>query len=466
MADARALYPALQVHQADFVGETRKLKELNIACGRYTPWAAIDTDGALRSGAMDGSAGLWLDVTGCAHLFGGEQALLEDIVRRFGKAGFHICAALADTPGAAWALARYGISAESNILITAPHKAREALAPLPAAALRLEGDILEHLDRVGLRQIGDLLDMPRAPLASRFGETVVRRIDQAMGRMDEPISPRRTPIRFAARLAFAEPIGRIDDVRLVLERLLATLCDQMSQTDHGVRRLELRLYRVDSTIATAMIGTSRPSRDPHHLTRLFEDKITDLYLGFGVEVAALLALRTEIQGTSQTDLEGRTTNRLHEETAQLVDRLSGRFGPRRVTRLQPVTSHLPERARCEVPAAKQIKAADWQPDEHVRAQPRPLQLFIHPMPIDVMAPVPDGPPVMFRWRKQQHRVRAAEGPERIAPEWWQAEDRQLSPELRDYYRIEDVDGRRFWVFREGLFRPDHTPNWYLHGFFA
>jgi protein ImuB len=255
---------------------------------------------------------------------------------------------------------------------------------------------------------------------------------------------------------------------MTLDRLLATMCGELAQGDYGVRRLEFRLYRVDNTMVTASIGTSRPSRDARHLARLFQDKIVDLDMGFGIDVAALLATRIEPQDATQSDLEGQTTNRLHEDTAQLVDRLSGRFGPRRVTRLHPVASYLPERARCEVSAARPVGAREWfpEPDEHVRSQPRPLQLLVQPAPIEVMAPVPDGPPVMFRWRKQQHRIRAAEGPERIAPEWWQDEGRQLTPELRDYYRVEDADGQRFWVFREGLFRPDKAPNWYLHGFFA
>lgn len=466
LADARALYPALQIHQADFTGEAQTLKNLSIVCGRYTPWTAIDTDGGLRAGSIDGSAGLWLDVSGCTHLFGGEQALLHDLLLRLDKAGFAARVAVADTPGAAWALARYATTKDSSALIAPQNNVRMTLSPLPTAALRLEGDILEHFDRIGLRHVGDLLDIPRIPLTNRFGESVIRRIDQALGRTKEPLSPRRTPIFYDARLAFAEPIGRIEDVRLLLERLLATLCRKMSQTDHGVRRLELRLYRVDNTIAKTAIGTSRPSRDAGHLARLFQDKIANLNLGFGVEVVALVAVRTEQQHASQIDLEGCTTNNLHEDTAQLVDRLSGRFGPRRVTRMQPNASYLPERARRRIPATKFAATMKWQENKHIRAQPRPLQLLIQPALIAVVAPVPDGPPVMFRWRKQQHRVYAADGPERIAPEWWDNEDRQLTPELRDYYRIEDTNGRRFWVFREGLFRPDKAPNWYLHGFFA
>lgn len=469
LADANALFPGLAVEPHDARGEAKTLQELSVACSRYTPWAAVDADGGLRAGQTDGSAGIWLDVTGCDHLFGGEQILLDDLIRRVSKAGYHARAAIADTPGAAWALARYGRFERGRNSLIAPSGAhRDALIPLPAAALRLDNTALAHLDHVGLRRIGDFVDMPRAPLTARFGETVVTRLDQALGFLEEPISPNRTEVHYHSRLAFAEPIGRIEDVALVLEKLLETLCGRFKDGNLGARRLEFILYRVDNTLAKAVIGTSRPSRDPLHLARLFRDKLDGLYLGFGVEVAALIATATAPQEATQPDLDGQNAD-IREDAAQLVDRLSGRFGVRNVARLKPVSTYIPERAGYEVAAAKSLalkqKPDVWREDE-TRPQPRPLQLLSQPMPIDVMAPVPDGPPVMFRWRKRQHRIAGASGPERIAPEWWRLEGQPLTPEIRDYYRIEDQDGRRFWVYREGLYRPDKLPRWYLHGFFA
>ena len=374
-------------------------------------------------------------------------------------------------PGAAWALARYGDFAENaKTLIAPPGELRAPLAPLPVAGLRLDDTILAHLDHVGLRRIGDIIDMPRAPLTNRFGPLLVERLDQALGFAEEPISPNRAHVCYHARLAFAEPIGRPEDVITALDHLLAKLCPMLRETDHGVRRLELVLYRVDDTTAKAVIGTSRPSRDAAHLAKLFRDKIDDLYLGFGIEVAALIATATDRIDAAQPDLTGSVSGgsntNMQEDAAQLVDRLSSRFGPSNIARLQAEQSHLPERAEREVPLAKApTKSEAWCADQP-RPQARPLQLLVQPLPIDVMAPVPDGPPVMFRWRKRQHRVTGAEGPERIAPEWWRTEGHPLTPEVRDYYRIQDQDGRRYWVFREGLYKPDRPPAWYLHGFFA
>ena len=469
LADARALYPGLAVHPAAPAEDLRALDLLAGACTRFTPWTAVDP--VWGGGAMGGSlgAGLWLDITGCAHLFGGEAALLERLIGWLGRQNISARAGLADTPGAAWALARHATNDSAPFIIAEPGTLRRHLAGLPVAALRLEAAVIEGLDRLGLRRIGDLLEMPRGPLAKRFGGVVLKRLDQALGQADEPISPRRPPPRHVARLAFAEPIGRAEDIAAGLDRLLDRLCRGLEAAGEGARQLDFILYRADGTTERRTVGTSRPSRDPRHLARLFRDKLDGADPGFGIEIMALAAARTNNLDEKQTELPGWTLEPAKDvnqaDTARLVDRLSGKLGARNVTRVRPVESHLPERAgRAQSAISASNTASDWKGPE--RRPPRPVELLPQPLPIDVMAPVPDGPPVMFRWRRRQYQVARAEGPERIAPEWWRTEGAPLSRDVRDYYRLEDEGGKRYWVYREGLYRPDRPPAWYLHGFFA
>jgi len=465
------LFPDLIVKQADPAADLKALDKLAAACERYTPWTAIDPLGGGLLTDMSGSGGLWLDISGCAHLYAGERSLVKDLRDRCLQAGYQPRIGLADTPGAAWAAARFGETSCSII----PEKAHQhSLATLPIAGLRLDTATLEGLESLGLRQIGDLYEMPRAPLASRFGGQALRRLDQLQGRLEEPISPRRPAPSHFARLVFAEPIGRSEDIGLALDKLLATLCPELEEANLGARRLELIIFRVDNTRASLIIGTSQPSREPDHLARLFRDDLDTLDPGFGIEVVVLAASETNALAARQIDIAGKTAHQAHENAAKLVDRLSGRLGSHNVIRLHPVESHLPECASETRPILnsglkKSKSEISWQGP--LRRPARPLQLLTQPLPIDVMAPVPDGPPVMFRWRKQQHKITRAEGPERISPEWWrptqlQTRSRSLTREIRDYYRLEDHNGNRYWVYREGLYRPDKPPGWYLHGFFA
>ena len=397
----------------------------------------------------------------------GELALVKDLHDRCRHAGYQPRIGLAGTPGAAWAAARFS---DTSLSIIPPKTQKHSLAPLPIAGLRLDPATMEGLESLGLRQIGDLYEMPRAPLASRFGGQALRRLDQLLGRLEEPISPRRPAPSHYARLVFAEPIGRSEDISLALDKLLATLCPELEEATLGARRLELIIFRVDNTRDSLVIGTSQPSRDPDHLARLFRDDLDKLDPGFGIEVIVLAAAETNALAARQIDIAGKTAQQANENAAKLVDRLSGRLGIGNVIRLHPVESHLPECASEARPALIAVESENnW--DGPLRRPLRPLQLLTQPLPIDVMAPVPDGPPVMFRWRKQQHKVARAEGPERISPEWWrptqlQTRSRSLTKETRDYYRLEDQNGNRYWVYREGLYRPDKPPGWYLHGFFA
>ena len=485
LADARALYPSLGVRQMAPEDDLETLKRLSRAAMRYTPWVAIDPLGDKAGngfGSLGGDAGLWLDVSGCAHLFGGEAALLADLTGRFENHGFHARAAMAPMPGAAWALARFG---EIGASIVAPGDVREALAPLPVAALRIAGRAAEALQRVGLRRIDDLLQMPRGPLARRFGREVLERLDQALGKTDEPISPRRIIPLIHARRVFAEPIGRNEDIEAATNGLLNHIAGELETTGQGVRRMDLTLYRVDNSTQQVRIGTARPVRDAAHIARLFRDKMEDFDAGFGVEVIALAATETASLAQHQGEFPDNSTSNLSfmdagESAARLIDRLAGRLGPTSVTRLHARASHLPERASRAIPVFKE-KDSSTAPDAldspdlwrgAPRRGPRPIRLLAQPTAIDVMAPVPDGPPVMFRWRRHQYKVTNAEGPERIAPEWWRRSGRlppgatTLEHGTRDYYRIEDESGKRYWLYREGLYRPDRPPRWYLHGFFA
>jgi len=450
LTDARALYPGLAVAAADPAGDAAALAQLARWCDRFSPWTA-----------PHGADGLWLDVTGCAHFQGGEENLAHEVVERLSRRGIACRAAIADTAGAAWAMAR---SHARAIAILPSGEARAALAELPVMALRLDPVTVAALERLGLRRIGALYALPRAALAARFGERVALRLDQALGAVAEPLSPVPPPPSRWSRRRFAEPIGTAEDLAAATRLLLETLCRHLGEEGLGARRLVLTLYRVDGTQEQTAIGTARPSRDPRHLLRLFEERLTLLDLGLGVEDMRLAA--PVVEKLAATQLALRQTRPLagkipDEATlAELVDRLANRLGLDAVHGLAPQDSHVPERAVRLAPVfSPPGDAQSWQ-----GKPPRPLRLLPRPEPIEAVAPVPDDPPVLFRWRRLAHRLRRADGPERIAGEWWRRGGDGF--ELRDYYRVEDEAGRRFWLYRAGLYRPTAPPRWFLHGIFA
>ncbi len=485
LSDARALLPDLRVTPAEPAKDIRALATLADWCGRYTPWTAPEAGGD-AGGSGDG---IWLDISGCAHLFGGEADLLEDLVGRMHGLGYAARAAAADTPGAAWAVVRFGMTAGQETAIVPPGAARKALADLPVAALRLSPMVVEGLARLGLRRAGDLYDLPRGPLVTRFGDSLIRRVDQALGRVGEPISPRALSLVYRARLSFAEPVGRTEDVEAATRQLLATLCRDLERDCRGARRLELLCYRVDGETLPITIGTSRPVRDADHLWRLFKEHFDTIDAGFGIDVMALGARATEPLAPEQADLTNRSSKGrriavgegAEARMSPLVDQLANRLGAANVVRLASHESYLPERAVYAVPVLKagrdgRQRTWDSGPAWFVN-RPRPVSLFHPPQPVEAMAPVPDDPPVLFRWRRVVHRVAYADGPERIAPEWWEetfgagkaASGMPESALTRDYYRVEDAEGGRFWLYRNGLYRPDQSceaPRWYLHGIFA
>ena len=476
LADARAMVPGLEVRAVEPVADSRALTALAEWCGGFTPWTAPEAN---ASGAEGG--GVWLDVTGCSHLFGGEEALLETLVTRIEALGFSARAAIADTPGTAWAVARFG---GDPVRVVSVGGAAAALADLPVAALRLSVAVAEGLASLGLRRIGDLAGVPRAPLAARFGEGLAKRLDQALGDRGEPISPLLPPPVRHERLEPAEPVGRLDDVRGGLEVLLSRLCQRLERDRAGVRRLDLALFRTDGSVGRTRIGTSRPVRNPEHLAHLFAERLEDIDLGERIEVMTLSAEAIEPLASAQLALRKIRQSAAEEEAAMapLVDRLANRLGEDAVTCLGVRESHVPERAAQAVSATR--GAAPPAPDTAPAGQgERPLRLFPRPLPIDAVAPVPDGPPVLFRWRRVVHRIARAEGPERIAPEWWRTRlpwNTRWEDTTRDYYRVEDEDGRRFWLYREGLYASggrDPTdaglpppagagPRWFVHGLFG
>jgi protein ImuB len=448
LADARALEPAIRPVDADFPADARALDGLADWCGRYTPWVGLD--------APDG---IFLDITGCGHLFGGEAALLDGLTGRLDGFGYGSRAAIADTPGAAWAMARHGAE---RYAIVRPGQGRQALAGLPVEGLRLPAETAAGLRRVGMRRIGDLYAMPRAGITARFGAVVTRRLDLALAISPEPISPRRPVPPHIVRTAFAEPISTPENLTVATRHLLDDLCAGMERAGQGARRLDLGFFRVDGRVERSSVGTSRPVRTPLHLARLFAEKLDRVEPGPGVEIM-ILAATTEPLGAVQSTMQVGSPALFageREEEAELVDRLGNRLGLPRVRRLLPRESWWPENnveqaAALDGPGPKADQAAPWPSDRF-----RPVRLLTRPEPIHVMAPVPDDPPMMFRWRDVPHKVAHAEGPERLEPEWW----RELT-EMRDYYRVEDLAGRRFWVYRAGLYQQDRAARWYLHGVF-
>jgi protein ImuB len=449
LAEARARFPLLEVAHEEPRADAKLLESVAEYCRRWTPLIACD--------APDG---IFLDITGCAHLFGGEAGLGRDLRARLTRQGFHVRVAIASTPGAAWALARFGMEA---ILPAGGEK--NTLAKLPLAALRIDGETVAALARVGLKKVGDLYELPRAPLAARFGKTLLERLDCALGRLEEPLSPRLEVAPYIAERPFPEPIGREEDVLGAVSSLAEKLSAMLERRGEGARRLELSLFRADGAVFTVTAATSRATHDAGAIADLFSTRLhvlrDELDPGFGFDLVRFSVLAADRIDAAQADLAGPDNA---EELARLIDHLGARLGPSRIVRQEAFESHLPERAVLHV-AVGGVGAAAWKEIEPETPPARPMRLLLKPEPVEeVVAMVPDGPPARFRWRHVVHEVTRAEGPERIADEWWRTPE---SRPTRDYFRVEDKEGRRFWLFREGLFGREHMqPTWFMHGTFA
>jgi protein ImuB len=456
LADARAMHPAIEVEQNDPLADLALLETIADWCDRYTPLVGLDVPD-----------GLLLDITGCAHLFGGERDMARDIVARLARQGFQARAGIASTVGCAWAVARCG-----ERRLVEEQGTRDALLPLPIAALRVDQDTVDALAQAGLKRIADVIARPRASLAARFGQMFLRRLDQAVGAEEESIRPRLPLPSYVAERRFPDPVALQSDVLATIAQLARELGVVLERHGEGARRLLVTLFRADGKVYRIAAGTSEPLRDAESIRRLFVERLNavgdECDPGFGYDVIRLSALVSERLDPAQSGFGGAD----HEaEFAHLVDRLSARFGAERLTRPVPRDTHIPELAMAAVPAQRARNGCTAAPvlqDSLVQdslAPVRPLRLFERPEPVDAVAEVPDGPPVRFRWRRMLHEVAVSEGPERIAMEWWHdAEGRALT---RDYFRVESRDGLRVWLYREGLFgRETPQPRWFLHGLFA
>ncbi len=436
LAKARALCPALLTRPHDPAACARVLAALRRWALGYCPWVGLE-----------GADGLVLDITGAAHLMGGEGALLEDLLARVGGMGFAVQGAIADTRGAAWALARY---APQTSAIAPPGQGEAAIGRLPLAALRLEPEALAALTRLGLRQVRDLAALPRASLARRFGQGVILRLDQALGAVPEPVTPATEQPPLAVRLSFPDPIGLRDDIAAGLMRLLERLCTHLEAAQLGARRLRLELLRADGTRAEAQIGLARPMRSAPDMARLFDRALDEIDAGFGIDVLRLTVPVSEPMAAAQITTDGQAQA---DALGDLLTRLGNRVGFDRLIRFLPADSHIPERSFVSAAAAYADPAPHWP-----APPPRPLILFA---PEPLVAPASARPPRRFVWRRRTFHLLQARGPERITPEWW-LDDPAWRTGLRDYWQVDTREGSRLWLFRT----PQVGGGWCVQGEFA
>lgn len=470
LADARAALPGLTTRPAEPGRDRAALRALAHWAGRYGPARNVH-----------GDDGLWIDITSVSHLFGGETGLMDDLAGRLARIGLAARAGLADTFGAAFALARFATTPHRPYAVAPVGEAASRLADLPVAGLRLSAAAVLLLKRLGLRRIGQLYEIAPALLEHRFRDlvpvakghrtgpvdvaAVVRRLHQALGRAEEPRAALVEPPLHLARRLFAEPLISADGVATAVGDLAVDLARRLEEAGEGARRLRLALYRADGTVATVEAGTSAPCRDATHIFKLLSVPLESIDAGFGIDAIVLEATVVERAPARQPALAACLTGG-RRSPSLLLDRLSNRLGPDRVLRLHPSDSHIPQRSEMHVPALGRV------PDPWPAARSeRPALLLAPPELITVMAEIPEGPPARFSWRRVSHRIARAEGPERIEPEWWRhlfmGGVEQAPSRTRDYYRIEDDHGARFWVFREGLYQAeDGPPAWYVHGLFG
>ena len=448
LTDACAILPSLKTLPANPAEEAKDLEKLAAWCQRYTPWTAPRLPD-----------GLALDVTGASHLLGGDEALLDDLIARLGVFGLSARAAIAGTLGAAWALSRYG---KLECVVLPEGEEGRFIGALPVQGLRVGEAECALLDRLGLTTIGQLFDLPREALRARLGLGILLRLDQALGAQSEPLSPFVAETLYAARLNFAEPITSLDSLAYATELLAHRVAEQMQADSKGARRYALGFYGTQGEVFEVSVTLARPSNSTDHVLRLFQEKFTRLdgrleeTLAF--DAATLYAMRVERLVAHQSGLGGSDSHGLEqqERLGGLLDRLTARLGDEAVEGFGFRESHIPERAAIGVP----ISANNSAPRLNRR---RPLLLLPRPEPLQVIAEAPDYPPRRFTWRRLDCKMVKAEGPERLCAEWWQAGEE--GSKTRDYYRVEDETGRRFWLYREGLYE-DGMPRWHLHGFFA
>jgi protein ImuB len=441
VADARALIPSLEVLDDQPETLARLLNGLAEWCIRYTPAVAIDPPD-----------GLLLDVTGCAHLWGGEKSYIREIRKRFKHFGYDINMALTDAIGAAWAIARFS----PNDRIIENGQQHMALLSLPPASLRIEASATERLEKLGLSQISQLISMPRSALRRRFGAQILQRLDQALGYEEERINPVQPIEPYQERLPCLESIVTATGIEIALQRLLDALCHRLQQEQKGLRTAVFKGYRMDGKIEKIEIGTNRPCCNSKHLFKLFELKIESIEPASGIEIFTLEASKVEDLSTVQEQLWGNKMDLDNVELSELLDRIGGKIGAHNIHRYVPAEHYWPERSFKEASSLNETIQTAWKVDRR-----RPLQLLSRPERIEVTAPIPDYPPMLFRYAGKLHKIMKADGPERIEAEWWLHDGQH-----RDYYCVEDEDGYRYWLFRSGHYDAAKSYQWFIHGFFA
>lgn len=440
VADCRAIFPEIKVMEYPIGKAEELLEALALWCIRFTPLTSVDNPDSIV-----------LDCSGCAHLWQGEVAYLRTILKRLNDFGYHVRGAMADTIAAAWALARYG----KRWSIVPPGEQLTALLNLPAAALRLEDSITEKLEKLGLNKIGDFAYMPRPSLRKRFGTDLLKRLDQAAGFEMEFMQVLQEPKHYEERLPCLEPISTIKGIEIGLERLLNALCHRLTAEGKGLRMVTLRCHRLDGDVQEVSVGTNLPTRNSAHLMKLFELKTGQLEPDLGFELFELEAKAVEPIAFDQTVIWSKEDNVDIAAVAELLDKIVSKRGSNVIRRYFPTEHYWPERSYQQVSSLKAQKEIEWRSD-----LPRPIHILNRPHVIEVSVPLPDYPPMLFFYKGQCHKIKRADGPERVEQEWWQQQG-----EFRDYYCAEDEEGKRYWLFRSGHVDGGKS-RWYIHGFFA
>lgn len=447
LSEARLCVPGLVAQATDAAADTGWLLNLAGLCERYTPLVSLNSPD-----------GVTLDITGCEHLFGGEAALIGALCQQLRNFNVQPQTGIAATPSGAWALARFAF--ETGL----QSSEADMLRGLPVEALKVDDELTISMRRSGFNTLGALDELSAVVLTGRFGEDVARRLRKLLGQDDERIIPLRPIPKYFVQRRFAEPVLESSAIVLIITELIVETVAQLEQRGFGGKVFRVSLFRSDGDIRRLDVSTGRASRDVVAISRLFDERLASLSdpldPGFGFDMIRLEVTVVEPLAALQHDFDDSST--ADDRISELIDRLAVRLGAGQIRRFMPRDSHNPVRAATTIPAQTATPNGNrWPQPEEVPT--RPILMYNRPQPIETMAGVPDGPPLRFKWRRIMHEVISAEGPERIAPEWWRQQTEGLT---RDYYRVENTDGQRFWLFREGLYGSDEQPRWYLHGLFA
>ncbi len=440
LADARAIVPSLAVKEDLPSLKEKLLKHFGNWCIRFSPFVALDpTDG------------LMVDITGCSHLWGGDESYLKEIKQKIAGLGYHIRAAIADTIGVAWALAHYS----PQPLLIENELYTENILSLPPESLRLDLLITERLHKLGLREIRDIITMPRPALRRRFGDSLIRRLNQAFGIEEEILDPVVPISLYEERLHCMEPIVTRKGIEIALERLLQSLCSRFIREQKGLRKACFKGFREDGKTTEIYIETNSPSHHKEHLFKLFENSISSLQPDSGIELFLLTAMIVEDLPAAQEKIWEAAGGLQDQRISELYDRLTSHKDVISIHRYLPAEHHLPEKSVRLSQSLTEESTSNWKTDP-----PRPLYLLSPPEQIEVTAPIPDYPPMFFSYKGQRHKIVKADGPERIEQEWWIQRGRH-----RDYYAVEDEEGKRYWLFRSGHYNEEKSYKWFIHGFF-